>query len=198
MEHASELSIFLARQDPDRKVLLINTYAGTKFMQDTLMKGLISLQIALPKRMKYTGGIPEAAHFTDDPEEALLPNLQVLNCPIATLDAARLEAEVTKHGSDIVILNSFEFSSLSRPSLWNFARGIVELREKKKLAMVVYSQQFRASISPYFIGRGAMGMMAPFADSIWKVYSGFESVHISHKNMKKINELNSEDLNAVH
>ena len=198
MEHASSMAVFLAKKFPERKTLLINTYAGAKFMQETIMKGIIDSRIAMPSEWKYAGGVPETAEFSDEAADGFLPNLRLMNCPVSTLDARRLEAEVTKHGYSIVILNSFEFSSLTHYSLSLLARGIIELREKQKLAMVIYSQQFRAGISASFIGRGPIGMMAPYSDSIWRVYSDFASVHISKKNMEKINELNPEELNAVH
>ncbi len=197
MEHASEVSVFLAKKFPERTVLLVNTYAGESFMRETLVKGMVSSQVPLPSRLRYSG-LPDGIEFAAAGDGEVLTNLRLMNCPLATLDAARLEGEVKAHGCDIVVLNSFEFSSLNRFALWNLARGIVELREKLDLSMIVYSQQFRASISPYFIGRGAIGMMAPYADSVWKVYSDFESVHISHKNMTKIAELDNEEPNQVH
>lgn len=197
MEHASKVSVFLATKFPDQNILLVNTYAGAKFMQETLVKGMNSSHLALPSQWKYKG-VAQGMEYSNEPDKPFLNNLRLMNCPLGTLDTSRLEAEIGEHGSTIVILNSFEFSTLTRHALWNLARGIVELREKNKLSMIVYSQHFRAGISPYFIGKGAIGMMAPFAESIWKVYSDFESVHITHRDMKKISELNSEDLNTVH
>ncbi len=169
IEQSAAMAVYLSTKFQERTVLLINTYAGSELMQESLGKGMIAADVLLPKGLNYRA-VSKYAKVSTSPDTTLPSNLRILNCPYATLSTKLIESEITSHGCDIVILNSFEFSSLSQYAKWELARGLVSLRINRKLSMVVYSQTRYRAVSKYSIGQGPIGSMGPFSGAIWKIF----------------------------
>jgi hypothetical protein len=171
VEHSAAMAVYLTSKFPDRNTLLINTYAGEELMQTSLLKGIMDADILLPPSWKYRAATAnKRVKFSESPDAVMPPNLRVLNCPYDTLSTKLIDSELTAHKCDIVILNSFEFSSLSQYAKWELARGLVSLRVNRKLSMVVYSQTRYRSVTTYSIGRGPIGSIAPFSNAIWRIF----------------------------
>jgi hypothetical protein len=169
VEQSSSMAVYLSTKFPARTVLLINTYAGSELMQESLGKGMTAADVLLPSELNYRA-VSRYAKVSSSPGTTLPSNLRVLNCPYDTLSTKLIDSEITAHGCDIVILNSFEFSSLSQYAKWELARGLVSLRVNRKLSMVVYSQTRYRGVSTYSIGRGPIGSIAPFSGAIWRIF----------------------------
>ncbi len=170
IDHASALAVHLAAKYPARTVLLINTYASRGLLQKTLMDGLVGAKVELPSKWKYRGGIPNDAQISEPGRATLPKNIRILSCPFATLTPRLIDMELTAHHADIVVLNSFEFASLSSYAKSMLAAGLVTLQINRKLSLMVYTQDRHRGLSTYSIGRGAIGMLAPFAAAIWRIF----------------------------
>ncbi|HEX5317067.1 MAG TPA: hypothetical protein VFX22_10495 [Candidatus Kapabacteria bacterium] len=171
IEHASCMAVSIAKKFSKRNVLLINTYAGMDLLQQSLVAGMIASDLALPKTWKYRGYTVGATENWVEPEAAKLPpNLRVLNCPYSTLTAKLMDSEITAHKCDIVVLNSFEFASLSSYAKSLLASGLLDLLANKKLSLLVYSQDRHRGLSTFSLGRGAIGSLAPYSAAIWRIY----------------------------
>ncbi len=170
VEHSAAMAVYLSTKFPERNTLLINTYAGEDLMQTSLLKGMMDADMLLPSSWKYRAVMANRkAKFSESPDAVMPPNLRVLNCPYDTLSTKLIDSEITAHGCKIVILNSFESSSLSQYAKWELARGLVSLRINRKLSMVVYSQTRHRGISTYSIGYGPIGSMGPYSNAIWRI-----------------------------
>ncbi len=171
VEHSSAMAVYLSGKFPNRNTLLINTYAGEDMMQTSLLKGMMDADVLLPSTWKYRAVMAnKKVKFSESADAVMPPNLRVLNCPYDTLSTKLIDSELSAHKCDIVILNSFEFSSLSQYAKWELARGLVSLRVNRKLSMVVYSQTRYRGVSSYSIGRGPIGSIAPFSGAIWRIF----------------------------
>ncbi|MFI5201317.1 MAG: hypothetical protein ACHQNE_02910 [Candidatus Kapaibacterium sp.] len=172
-DHAAAVAVHLAVKYPTRTVLLINTYAGPEQMQSALVRGLAGLDILLPSKWKYRKIAQEKnVQFSDSQDAELPENLRVLSCPYATLTTKLIDSEVAAHKCDIVILNSFEFASLSAYTKSLLAGGLLSLQINRKLSMIVYSQDRHKGLSTYSLGRGPIGSLAPHSMAIWRLYGG--------------------------
>jgi hypothetical protein len=171
--HSAAMAVFLSTKFPSRNTLLINTYAGPELMQSSLLKGMMDADVLVPSSWKYRAVVVgKNVKFSDKGASDLPPNLRVLNCPYSTLSTALLDSEIMAHKCDIVLLNSFEFASLSSYAKSLLAQGLVSLRVNRKLSMVVYSQDRHKGLSTYSLGRGPIGSIAPFSGAIWRIYAG--------------------------
>jgi hypothetical protein len=171
IEHSSAIAVHLSKKFPLRNTLLINTYAGAELMRASLIQGMMDADVLLPSSWKYRAVIANKnAKFSESPDVVLPPNLRVLNCPYSTLTTALIDSEIAAHKCDIVILNSFEFASLSSYAKSLLAQGLVSLRVNRKLSMVVYSQDRHKGLSTYSLGRGPIGSIAPFSGAIWRIF----------------------------
>jgi hypothetical protein len=171
VEHAAAMAVYLSGKFPERNTLLINTYADEDMMQTSLLKGMMDADVLLPSSWKYRAVMAnKRVKFSESADAVIPPNLRVLNCPYDTLSTKLIESELSTHKCDIVILNSFEFSSLSQYAKWELARGLVSLRINRKLTMVVYSQTRYRGVSTYSIGHGPIGSMGPFSSAIWRIF----------------------------
>ena len=182
IQMASGMAVFLSKKHPLKNVLLVNTYAGVELMQRTLALGMKDAELPMPSsfarffpQSEGTPGPNDRLPIFDDSVASPFPfNLRLLDCPMATCTTWRLEQEIQLYPSDIVILNSLEFASLSQWQRGQLAEGLLELRAKFGLTIVIFSQEMRSDISPYFKGRGALGILSAHAPSVWRIMTAAE------------------------
>ena len=170
VEIASGMALWTARKYPERHVLLVNTYAGADLLQRSLAVGMWKMGIILPPSLRrYIPFGGENSDFDDGVAPAYPNNLQLLDCPTSTFSIFRLEAELQERESDIVILDSFEFSALSLEGRRQLANGLLELRERRSLTVVIFSHEMKTDLAAFTPGRGAMGILSAHAGSVWRI-----------------------------
>jgi hypothetical protein len=179
---SSGLTMRIAQKYPEKKILLINTYAGAELLVESFARGMHLCEYKLPPQFK--GLVPEAkldSDYDENAEAALPKNFHVLDVPCATLTPQRLEAQIRVHEADIVILNSFEFAAFSDKRKRALAESILEIRNKLNLTMFVFSHEMRMDIAPYSGGRGPLGLMSAFAGSVWRLLEDWEKKHWTNR-----------------
>ncbi len=180
VEISSEMAVHLARKYPEQKILLVNTYAGTDLMQQTIAMGLARSGAKLPPEFArhlesgWENAIGEAG---STPEFPL--NLRILDCESGMLEAWRIEEELKLFGCvddmpAIVILNSFEFSAYDGRDRRLLAQDLVTLREKRSLTMVVFSHEMRADVKSHTPSHGGIGILSAFSGSVWRIMSQYD------------------------
>ncbi len=176
VEISNAMSLFLARKFPERHVLLINTYAGADLMQRTFAHALHEQNIPLPP--SFARFFEEHDHVTfDDAVPNPFPeNLSILDAPTSLLTASRLEEEVKERPGCIVLLNSFEFTSFSRWEREQFAQGILAIRARMPLTMVIFSHEQRYDVASFTPARGPIGALSAYAASVWRLMSHEEKL----------------------
>lgn len=186
VEMASEMAVHIAQKFADKQVLLVNTYAGTKLLRRTLAHAMLMRGILLPLNYKdyfeleyFAHGVPEG--FVEGVPDPNPQNLRVLDCPISTCAAWRLQEHVALYHSDVIIINSFEFAALTAWGRQLLAEGLLDLYAKTRCTIVVYSQEMRSDIAPYRKGRGPLGVLSAHAASVWKIMSTYEEVQWSKR-----------------
>ncbi len=175
VENASAMSIHLANKFPAKKLLLINTYASAELLQSSLVHGMVQARMKVPHRLKkYLRSSEESLD-----ESASLPtNLRVLNCPTSTLTSTLLESEIKEKEYEIIVLNSFEFATLSRYTKSMLAKAFLELQVRHGLTVVIYSQEMRNDIRELSFARGAIGILSAYATAVWRVYDPYEEMQL--------------------
>ena len=171
VEIANQMAVHLSKKYPDKKILLVNTYAGSDLMQSSIAIALAKTGSKLPPQFKkhlpdnWKDAIEEGAH-------SYFPtNLRVLDCESGTLEAWRIEEEIKIFGGEIVILNSFEFSAFDDRDRKQLAHSLVSMREQHSLTMVIFSHEMRTDVSIYTPAHGGIGIISAFAGSVWHVMS---------------------------
>src|SRR5579883_2503616 len=232
VEISSAMSVFLAKKFPERRVLLVNSYASTGLMQRSLARALWETGFKLPPSFKqYLGSLaagddsdflprvvsgdparvvsgdpagPMDRVVSGDPaghaceQDALAEvgghhasesgdsnavdvpffpqNLRVLDCPTGTLTAQRLDEEVSSFGAHVVILNSLEFTAITDWHRRLLAHGLLDVRARHGLSLVIFSHEQRSDIASYRGARGAIGILSAYADSVWRIMTPFERI----------------------
>ena len=212
VEISSAMSVFLAKKFPERRVLLVNSYASTGLMQRSLARALWETGFKLPPSFKQYLGSLAAGDDSDflprvvsgDPaghaceQDALAEvgghhasesgdsnavdvpffpqNLRVLDCPTGTLTAQRLDEEVSSFGAHVVILNSLEFTAITDWHRRLLAHGLLDVRARHGLSLVIFSHEQRSDIASYRGARGAIGILSAYADSVWRIMTPFERI----------------------
>ena len=173
VEIASAIALHVALKYPERNVLLFNTYAGADLLTAGFVQAMHLLNLKVPWTFqKY---LPKAAD-TDFDDSVDLPspeNLRVLDCPTSTLTPETLEAEITRHSSNIVILNSLEFAAFTDRRKKDLAETLLDLRQRLGLTVFVFSHELRP-IVPYSGGRGALGLLSAFSGSVWHILNEWD------------------------
>jgi hypothetical protein len=181
VEMASSMGVHIAHKFPDKQVLLVNTYASAALMRRTLAHAMRVRGFLLPCGYKeyfepeyFKYGEPEG--FVEGVPDPNPQNLRVLDCPISTCAPWRIEEHVTLHHSDVIIINSFEFASLTAWGRQVMAESLLELYAKTRCTIVIYSQELRSDVAPYRKARGPMGILSAHAASVWRIMSSYEEV----------------------
>jgi hypothetical protein len=189
VEISSGIALHTALKYTDRRVLLINTYAGSDMLTAGFVKAMHMLKMKLP--WTFQQYLPEAAKddFDDTIDLPSPENLKILDCPTSTLTAEMLEDEVRDHRSNIVLLNSLEFAGFTDHRRKELAAALLTLREEMKLTVFVFSHELRP-IAAYTGGRGALGMLSAFSGAVWKVLNEWEKKKWANRiNLSDVHEL---------
>ena len=171
---SSEMSLWLARKFPEKKVVLINTYAGTDLLQKSLAVGMWRLNIKLPPGFKQYVPHSDPSDFDEAAPPPFPTNLRLLDCPTSTFSAWRLEEELKSQEAEIVILNSFEFSTMSLTNRRHLAEGLIDLRARRNLSIVLFSHEMKNDVASFTPGRGAIGYLTAYAGSVWRIMTPFD------------------------
>jgi hypothetical protein len=181
VEMSSQMAVHIAHKFPDKQVLLVNTYAGTALMRRTLGHAMLVRGFLLPMSYKeyfepsfFKHGVPEG--FVEGVPDPNPQNLRVLDCPISTCAPWRIQEHVALHHSDVIIINSFEFASLTAWGRQVMAEGLLELFAKTRCTFVIYTQELRSDVAPFRKARGPIGILSAHAASVWRIMSAFEEV----------------------
>jgi len=181
VEISGIMAVVIAKKFPERRVLLVNTYAGAALMQQTVARGMRSAGLPLHSRLKPYFPADWKVEFDDTATAPFLTNFRLLDCPTSTLTALRLEQEMHNFACDLVILNSFEFSALSLWDRQQFAQGLVALREKQPLTMVIFSHEQRMDVLSLTPARGALGLIGAYSSRVWRIMTPFERTRFEQR-----------------
>ncbi len=173
MEMSSEMAVFRTKKYPAQNILLINTYAGTDLMQETLSRAMQQCKIVLPPSYRRHFKNPDDSWFSEEAAPPC-PNLRLLNCPLGTCTPWRIDAELALAPASIVILNSFEFAALSSWDRSVLSEGLLATQQKYGLSVIIFSQEMRTDVSPFLKSRGPIGALSANAHAVWKVMTPWE------------------------
>jgi hypothetical protein len=176
IEISTGMALHIAKKYNGGNVLLVNTYASTELLQQSIARALFHSGQKLPH--SYFRFFPETwivdRDFDDSATPQFPPNLRLLDCPASSLSLWRLEQALDEYQAETIILNSFEFASLARQQRMVLAEGLLELREKRGLSVIIFSHEMKADIAPYTPGRGALGLLSAFAGSVLRLMTPYE------------------------
>ena len=161
---ASGVAVEVALKNEERDVWFINTYAA----KQTVLENLDECYEAFREEMG-----------DDAPEGPLeAPNLRVLSVASGEWNSAALAEEIESRGREsakpTVVLNSFEFASLTQGRRERLARELIQLRLRFNATIVIFSHEMKWGLQPGFAGRGPLGMIAPLAANIVRILGTFE------------------------
>ncbi len=124
-------------------------------------------------------------------EPSILGNLFIHDVPFGTWDIERLERDIEDRGRKkshtVVVLNSFEFASMSRESKNRMSKDLLELRSKLGLSIVVFSHDQKRDLAAGIPGRGALGIISANAGSVQRLNDPFEHL-IRHRKQEATKE----------
>jgi hypothetical protein len=159
VEVAADLAFRMAHARPAEDVWYINTYASTSLLKELFQKVIAQARIDEPKRYAAT---PDAG--------LVLPNLRILNVPVGQWDVLALEANIVERArpdaKQVVIINSFEYAPLTKDRKIRMAIDLLKLCDRMSLAFVLFSHEMKYDLQPGLPGRGALGILAPRAETI--------------------------------
>jgi hypothetical protein len=162
---AVSVAVGLAHKYPDKKILLLNSYAGTELLKSAFSKEMW-------RHRKDDRSMFEAAARKDAENGVAmdtLPNIRLLDVPMGEWSTEQVRQEVTEHGAEIIIWDSFEFSAVNRYRREIVAREMLKLREEYNLTVVVFSHEMKRDVKAGIPSRGAIGMISAYADSVWRL-----------------------------
>lgn len=137
-------------------------------------------------------------------EPSILGNLFIHDVPFGTWDTYRLERDIEDRGRrkchTIVVLNSFEFASMSRDSKARMAKELIELRSKLGLSFVVFSHEPRWDLAAGLPGRGPIGIISANAGSVQRLNDPFENLirHRKEQQSREKKEAKREEKAVIH
>ncbi|MDP4198071.1 MAG: hypothetical protein Q8922_01425 [Bacteroidota bacterium] len=173
VEVASAVALHLALKYPKKPVLLFNTFASAELLTSGFVNAMHLLRLKIPWTFQQYVKDAKPGDFDDSIELPSPDNLFVLDCPTSTLTPELLEAEIARVGAQIVLLNSLEFAAFSDYRKRAVAEGLLALRNRLNLSVFVFSHELRP-ISPHCGGRGALGLLSAFTDSVWPILNEWE------------------------
>jgi hypothetical protein len=167
VEIAAVIAIGLARKYPDKKILLLNSYAGTELLKFVFSKAMWCANGAMDTRSSAEKAAAEDAE--NGVALDVFSNIRVLDIPMGEWSTERVGQEITEYGSEIIVWNSFEFSAINRYRREIVAREMLKLRDEYNLTVVVFSHEMRRDVKAGIPSRGAIGMLSAYADSVWRL-----------------------------
>jgi hypothetical protein len=139
---------------------------------------------------------------------SVLPNLHYFEIPAGQWDVEALaaalrgsetegaETEQKQSVSDnaavrpIVIVNSFDYSPLSRCGKWRMSRELLELMDAFEMSLVVFTQEMRLEFGAGIAGRGSVGLLCGRAERVARMTDEFEHLIRSRKRQNQADKAN--------
>ncbi len=174
VEISAAMAVHLAKKYPSRNILLLNTYAGTELMQQSLARGLAESGYDIPASYAPLLGRDYQDKIVEGAQLSFPENLRILSCETGTLETWRIEEEMNIFGCDVAILNSIEYSMLEEKDRRHLACSLLELRRATGLTLVLFSHEMRADVASYTPARGPIGLMSAHAGSVWRIMTQFD------------------------
>jgi hypothetical protein len=150
-----------------------------------------SLQIIYPNVINNKKDEENEEELDDEEPDhgpSLLPNLFIYDVPLGTWDTTRLRRDIEDRGAEdnhpVVILNSFEFASISRGQREKMVMQLLELRDTLGLTFLIFSHEMKRDLAAGLPGRGPLGIISANAGSVQRLNDPFE--HLI-RNRKKEN-----------
>ena len=113
-----------------------------------------------------------------DKPKYILPILHVFDVPIGQWSTSAVGGQIREYGKkgnkSVVIINSFEFAPINRSRKEMMARELLELRDSLGLTVVIFSHEMKRDLEAGVPGRGAIGIIAAHAESVWRLKDPFE------------------------
>jgi hypothetical protein len=169
VETSALMAVFLAKKFPDKKILLCNTYAGPELLQNSLASALLKFDVKIPRIAQRSASQAHPNQIEDGEPKDMLPNLRVLDFPIDTFSAWRLEIEIKKYDAQIILINSYEFSMIGSAKRKIEAKALVRLQQTYELSITILSHEMRRDVEAGIAARGAIGILSAFSESVWKM-----------------------------
>jgi hypothetical protein len=120
---------------------------------------------------------------------SVLPNLFIYDVPLGTWDTSRLRRDIedrgTKEHHPVVILNSFEFASISRGQREKMVMQLIELRDTLGLTFLIFSHEMKRDLAAGLPGRGPLGVISAQSGSVQRMNDPFEHLIRHRKNETK-------------
>lgn len=138
--YASTMALELAASG--KRVVYLNTYASENLL-----------------RFSFT----EAANVKDGTD------VMLEEIPTGEWNADTLGKMLETQQAEVVILNSFEFSALTRYHREAVARDLIRLQKQMSLTVIIFSHEIKRDIEARCMSRGAIGILASVSESVSKV-----------------------------
>jgi hypothetical protein len=209
---AAEIAFSIAKDHNELDVFYVNTYAGVALMKEAFTEALKKSglpHLPPPASGMGTDAKAEEAEEADAQEEeeddegdygwddddedeepdhgpSVLQNLFIYDVPLGTWDTARLRRDIedrgTKEHHPVVILNSFEFASISRGQREKMVMQLIELRDTLGLTFLIFSHEMKRDLAAGLPGRGPLGIISAQAGSVQRMNDPFEHLIRHRKN----------------
>ncbi len=204
---AAEIAFSVAKEHNELDVFYVNTYAGVALMKEAFTEALKkSGMTPLPPGEDLAPLTPVVNEMETDAEKedveeeeeedeepdhgpSVLPNLFIYDVPLGTWDSARLRRDIedrgTKEHHPVVILNSFEFASISRGQREKMVMQLIELRSTLGLTFLIFSHEMKRDLAAGLPGRGSLGVISAHSGSVQRMNDPFEHLIRHRKNERK-------------
>lgn len=161
------------------RVFYLNTYAGEGLLRDAFSVGgepppdpLPSTPEPPPNPLPSTGSgqaLKKEGESLLDVGQDARPTRDIKIASVATgqWNGRRLLTLVADR--DVLILNSFEFASLTRAIKNRIVVDLLHLQEKTNITLVIFSHSLQRELAARCAGRGPIGVLAAAAASVNRV-----------------------------
>ena len=94
-------------------------------------------------------------------------SIHYLDVPTGTWDIKTILPRLEGH--DVLIINSFEYASLTRSLKERIARELLEMYQQTRITIVLFSHEMKRDIAARCASRGATGILAGQAESVSRI-----------------------------
>ena len=178
---AADMAVGMAKMLQDRKIVYLNSYGGIDLMKQAFDMAFKT----------HTVAINPPVTVDDKLVFPSLPNLELYDCPIGFWNAEAFKKHMSDQTGAIVIVNSFEYAAINRGRRAKMAEDLVEMRQNLGLTFIVFSHEKKNDVRPGYPARGAIGILAGDAFSVWSLkdeYERMQEAKLAAKEAAKIEQ----------
>ena len=164
------------------RVLYVNSYAGLALLRESLQAELqISDEERALAQKESMKNIDSESSIADD----WRGRFNILDCKMGMWDGCRnviekalyeeksvsynsREQVLTQH-TDVIVINSFEFASITYRQKLEMATDIMRWRNKLPITVVIFTQEVQAVMEAGLPVRGPLGLLTASADTLSKL-----------------------------